>query len=137
MTPRLVFVYGTLKAGHGNHGVLEDSEYLGSFVTKDEFLLTDCGFPYLIPKGALGGSGRGPTAPTRGEVYVVTEKEVMASLDTLEGVECGHYKHTPISVLDEEGFELGVLAYTPCEPEMAALYPNSSKNEKGEYEWRG
>ena len=31
----LVFVYGTLKKGRGNHGLLRDAEYIGKFSTID------------------------------------------------------------------------------------------------------
>ena len=129
-----VFVYGSLKSGHWNNPILGNSKLLGEAVTKAKYFLTDCGFPYLIPEHALRGAGRHPTAPVAGEVYEVADEEIMDSLDALEGVGYGHYDHHNLVVIDQEGNEQEVVAYVPCEPEMAARYP-ACKLVEGKYVW--
>ena len=70
----LVFVYGTLRAGESNHGLLESSEYLGSCQTASQFALFDLGpYPAVI---------RGTKAIV-GEVYCV-DIPTMKNLDRLE-----------------------------------------------------
>ncbi|MCG7498710.1 gamma-glutamylcyclotransferase [Vibrio sp. Of7-15] len=70
----LVFVYGTLREGESNHGLLESSEYLGSCQTLPQFALFDLG-PY--PAAILGKTA------IVGEVYRV-DILTMANLDQLE-----------------------------------------------------
>lgn len=80
--PRYVFVYGTLKRGHHNHHVLGHSEFAGDGELYGSFFdMYDGGFPYLIhrPEGSRGGF-------VTGEIYYVTDKNVMDALDRLEGV---------------------------------------------------
>lgn len=72
----LVFVYGTLKRGHGNHRVMIPSggEYLGDHVTKPVYnMFTNSSYPAIT---------KGGTTPITGEVYLV---EDMTPLDRLEG----------------------------------------------------
>jgi gamma-glutamylcyclotransferase (GGCT)/AIG2-like uncharacterized protein YtfP len=72
--PELVFVYGTLKRGHGNHHWLLDAPFLGEAVLPD-VVLHDLGpFPMAVP-----GEG-----VVRGEVYRV-DAAGLARLDRLEG----------------------------------------------------
>lgn len=129
-----VFVYGSLKSGKWNNPVLGGSKKVTDVVTVEDFLLTDCGFPYLIPEEALGDSVRGLAAPVRGELWSVTEDEVMESLDALEGVGWGHYQHKSISVYTGDGKVLEALAYVPCEPEAASQHELCPLVE-GVYEW--
>lgn len=120
----LVFVYGTLKKGHGNHRVLGDSEFLGEYTTADNFILTDCGFPYMVPN--THGE------PVSGEVYRVVDPDIMEGLDGLEGVAYGHYEHLEIDVV---GLGSKATAYIPCNETEALRYPECKFNEKGEYQW--
>ncbi len=79
MTAR-VFVYGTLKKGHGNHRLLETSQFLGRCKLYDHFRLVSLGgFPGLVkvPEDQ-------PKCEVSGEVYAVTD-DVLTSLDYLEG----------------------------------------------------
>ncbi|AFY27954.1 gamma-glutamylcyclotransferase family protein [Cyanobium gracile] len=72
--PELVFVYGTLKRGHGNHHWLLEAPFLGEAVLPD-VVLHDLGpFPMAVP-----GEG-----VVRGEVYRV-DAAGLARLDRLEG----------------------------------------------------
>jgi gamma-glutamylcyclotransferase (GGCT)/AIG2-like uncharacterized protein YtfP len=72
--PELVFVYGTLKRGHGNHHWLAEAPFLGEAFLPD-VVLHDLGpFPMAVP-----GEG-----VVRGEVYGV-DAAGLARLDRLEG----------------------------------------------------
>ncbi len=73
----IVFVYGTLKAGHSNHGLLQDAEYIGEAETvASEYTMYDL--------GAFPGVKEGGTDKITGEVYRVNNFE-LASLHRLEG----------------------------------------------------
>lgn len=92
MTKHNVFVYGTLKKGFWNNGLLRNSTLVGSGVTvSDSFTMYDGGFPYVVPDGLNRVSG---------EVYVV-EDDVLANLDRLEGVP-HHYIRKEVDVLLSE-----------------------------------
>jgi len=72
----LVFVYGTLKKGEGNHGVMEKSKgkFLGDHNTAPNYSMYSLGgFPAVV--------GGGKTS-IRGEVYRINDLEY---LDSLEG----------------------------------------------------
>lgn len=78
--PIRVFVYGTLKQGHGNHRLLAQSKFLGRCVVKDKHRLVSLGgFP-----GLVATPGDDEERPVSGEVYQVNE-ETLLSLDFLEG----------------------------------------------------
>lgn len=130
----LVFVYGSLKAGYWNNPVLGGSKRMCKAHTKDKYLLTNCGFPYLIPQNALREPERHLTAQVVGEVYEVTSEKVMASLDILEGVRVNHYKHHKTVVIGDDGEELEVTAYVAGDPEIAEQFTPCETNE-GKYEW--
>lgn len=130
----LIFVYGTLKERYWNNSVLGDSKRVCKAYTKDKYLLTNCGFPYLIPQEALSGPVRGSTLQVLGEVYEVTSEKVMASLDILEGVRVNHYKHHKTVVIGDDGEELEVTAYVAGDPEIAEQFTPCETNE-GKYEW--
>ncbi|MBW4529309.1 MAG: gamma-glutamylcyclotransferase [Aphanothece saxicola GSE-SYN-MK-01-06B] len=72
--PELVFVYGTLKRGHGNHHWLGEAPFQGEAVLPD-VVLHDLGpFPMAVPGEGL----------VQGEVYAV-DATGLARLDRLEG----------------------------------------------------
>lgn len=84
----LVFVYGTLMRGEGNHRLLagEGACYLGPCETEPAFTMYHLGgFPAVAPEG---------DTPIRGELYLVAP-EVLAALDRLEG-HPGFYTRTTI-----------------------------------------
>ena len=70
----LVFVYGTLKKGFGNHHVLQGAEFVGEATLPDGKMLHLGAFPGLIP-----GNTR-----IFGEVYRTTP-HILQRLDRLEG----------------------------------------------------
>lgn len=77
--PIRVFVYGTLKNGHGNHRLLASSKFLGrSYIEGRYKMLSMGGFPGLVAAATL------PECRISGEVYQVSE-EVFQALDYLEG----------------------------------------------------
>lgn len=86
----LVFVYGTLKKEHGNNRLLKGAEFLGETTLAGEYVLRSFGAPTLVHKSeAL------PTdtlAPVRGEVWVITDEEMLKSLDSLEAHPHGYYR---------------------------------------------
>ena len=78
MTHR-VFVYGTLKRGHGNwhHFLKEDAAFVGHAITVKEFSMIAGGFPVVLD--CDGNRGQ-----IKGEVYDVNDK-TLSALDGLEG----------------------------------------------------
>lgn len=85
----LVFVYGTLKRGHGNNRLLRTSDYLGKAVSVEKFrMLGGRGVPFVWPD-AEG------TQHIQGELFDIGEPEIieeiyneaartLAALDRLE-----------------------------------------------------
>ena len=76
MNKNLIAVYGSLRQGFGNHRLLKDSKYLGSFNSKPEFNLYSLG-------GFPGLKTDGKTSVVM-EVYEITD-EVAKNVDNLEG----------------------------------------------------
>ena len=77
-----LFVYGTLKKGFGNHGVLGKSIYIDEAITNSqEFTMFNGAFPFVSDKNTHENAGR-----ILGELYEVTEPEILVNLDRLEGV---------------------------------------------------
>lgn len=72
----LVGVYGSLKAGFHNHGVLGNSKLVGKTWTEPKFKMFDIGsFP-----GVVEGSNKISL-----EVYEVDSEQIKIDLDRLEG----------------------------------------------------
>jgi len=81
----LLFVYGTLKRGHGNNRILQSSEYVTDAVTREPFVLLRTGFPVMMREPNIGFATR-HWLPVQGEVWNIRHPEVWARLDGLEGV---------------------------------------------------
>lgn len=74
-----VFVYGTLKHGHGNHRLLEKATFLGRCYITGTYRLLDLGwYPGLVLDQNT------PKSNIFGEVYRITQ-ETLDDLDILEG----------------------------------------------------
>lgn len=73
-----VFVYGTLKAGHSNAGLLAAATFVGDAVTVPEFTMFAENYNHF-PMVAEGGN-----KVIKGEVYEVNEF-TLSRLDSLEG----------------------------------------------------
>ena len=73
-----LFVYGTLKKGHGNHRVLGDAEYIGDAELWGYRMFTLGGFPGISPSEGKSFS------VVIGEVYKIEDRH-LPNLDGLEG----------------------------------------------------
>jgi len=94
-----IFVYGTLKRGHGNHHLLKDCDLVGPGRVKGCVLLDMGGYPGMIP--ARGKDEKAGQAI--GEVYFVPRghrREVRARLDMLEKA---YQEYLPITIEVECG----------------------------------
>ena len=87
-----VFVYGTLKRGHGNHRELEDASYLGEASTVKRYALHVQGLPMV--------DRNNPVSVIHGELYLV-DRATFADLDRLEGhPHCYHRYLTQVALAD-------------------------------------
>ncbi len=77
----LVAVYGSLRQGLGNHRLLEDAKFLGTFETPPYYTMYSVGnsFPGLIKKGSTS---------VVMEAYLVSDSE-LSRLHSLEGYMSG------------------------------------------------
>jgi gamma-glutamylaminecyclotransferase len=76
-----LFVYGTLKRGCRNHGVMRGAEFVDEVATQPAYLMVNCGsYPGLV-KAANDQTGMS----IRGELYRVDE-EMLVVLDRFEDV---------------------------------------------------
>lgn len=102
-----LFVYGTLKRGHGNHRFLANELFIGEASSVSNMILfEEFGLPYLR-KGTLNVGKK-----IKGEVYGITD---LSSIDRLEG-EPFHYRASllPFKVEhpdDENGVVLNCRCY--------------------------
>ena len=132
----LVFVYGSLKKDYWNHCILGGSEFITDAVTIDPYILTDCGFPYLItPESLPEGPDKPNPAPVVGEVYLVVDEHIQRSLDALEGVP-NHYQHLTLDVMSGEGQKLKCLAYCSANPEIDVKNTLCELDMEWNYVWR-
>ena len=86
----LIFVYGSLKRGHGLHHLLEGQVFRGSATTYPRYRIFDLGsYPGLVdwPEGLA----------VQGEVYEV-DTECLKRLDEAEGVDEGLYARRVIKL---------------------------------------
>lgn len=106
----MLFVYGTLKRGFPNYGLMEDligeddAVFVGTFYTEQPYPLV-CGphgIPYLINLPRKGHR-------VKGEVYAVSDGAV-ARLDEFEGVSGGYYERVAV-VVEEGGEKVEAEAY--------------------------
>lgn len=97
MTVDLVFVYGSLKRGCYNHGLLEYAEFVGAGQTEPRYRLLDLGpYPAMIEHDAA------PLA-IGGELYRI-DAATLARLDRLEDVGVEYRRVViPVSMVDGPG----------------------------------
>lgn len=107
MTPTLVFVYGTLKRGHGNNRLLSCARFVGEGQTIARCRLLHAGFP-VLRKGLVGYSCL--DAPVRGEVYLVTDPGTLEDLDMLES-EGRMYHRRSMAVQIDQGKRVRAFTY--------------------------
>ena len=97
----LIFVYGTLRHGQGNHYLLDSSNFLGMAKTKLSYALYGNGVPFL-------SRARGVSQVT-GEVYTVNDV-TFSRLDQLEG-HPEAYKREQAKIILQDGAELTAWIY--------------------------
>lgn len=85
-----VFVYGTLKEGHGNHSYLRTSKLIRRAYVPGFLLINTTGFPYALEAE--------PTDFVIGEVYEVDDK-TLENLDSLEGYP-EHYNRVKVNAYE-------------------------------------
>lgn len=131
----LVFVYGTLKYGHGNwRWALFDQTYLGRDVTEDTYILGDVGFPYCFPKSTFNVEMTETVShlfkPVVGDVFSVNE-EAMERLDRLEGYP-SHYNRIRINTRG------GHECWMYVQEDASAIYScyQCDETQEGEWEWQ-
>lgn len=129
-----IFVYGTLKRRHGNHGVLGNSVFLGEAVTKDMvFTMFDGGFPFV--SDGYPGDHNGSII---GELYETSDKRILDNLDRLEGVPYLYVKRQ-IDVTTLDGVAYQATIYVASEGSNARLKSKESMKPKGRaklLEWK-
>jgi gamma-glutamylaminecyclotransferase len=99
---RLVFVYGSLKEGYGNHRLLQASTLVHhATLPYGHRMFSLGGFPGVVEADLSSGY------PIHGEVYEVTERTLFESLDYLEGydkgTDTGMYLRRPVMVELDNG----------------------------------
>lgn len=104
---RLVFVYGSLKEGYGNHRLLLTSTLRHhATLPYGHRMFSLGGFPGVVEADLSSGY------PIHGEVYEVAESTLFESLDYLEGydkeTDTGMYLRRPVMVELDNG-ELEVV----------------------------
>jgi gamma-glutamylcyclotransferase (GGCT)/AIG2-like uncharacterized protein YtfP len=122
-----VFVYGTLKRGYGNHGILSDAIFLGKATTKKKWAMIDNAngsFPYMLEENEKGYH-------VEGEVYLVDDSELQ-NLDFLEGYPT-HYTKQDIDLIYKDDLsETKAVVYTKTiyDSKYASKYELLEKWEK-------
>lgn len=129
-----IFVYGTLKRRHGNHGVLGNSVFLGEAVTLDKnFTMFDGGFPFV--SDGFPGDHNGSIV---GELYETSDKRILDNLDRLEGVPYLYVKRE-IDVTTLDGITYQATIYVASEGSNARLTSKTPMKPKGRaklLEWK-
>jgi len=128
-TEQYVFVYGTLKKGFSNHFFISDCEFICKSKTIDKYQLypnIDRSFPYLIINEK--------SQNIYGELYKIEDKEILETLDILEGYPI-HYNKKNIEVENIETKEIyNALVYYKNEEfsaDIDFLTPLDNWNEIG------
>lgn len=123
MSEHLVFVYGTLKRGFGNHKFLEHSRFIGDARTCPALFMVDGGVPFVMIEG-------GPLRQIAGEVYAV-DKPTLRRLDRLEGHPHMYRRETVEVVVD--GNRRNAFIYMM----PRALLGDAAEIENHCYVWKG
>lgn len=122
----LVFVYGTLMQGYGNHDLLSTSEFIGERTTEDTFILVDAiAFPYMLDVSGYDQYQK----RVHGELYRMETSTVLQSLDYLES-EGSHYHRRLIQTTEGET----AWSYLVFDTPLSTVYL-ADTNNKGEYQW--
>lgn len=115
----LVFVYGTLKRGFGNHRVMQEAggRFVCEATTTEQFPLVEQGLPYLLLRP---GQGR----RVEGEIFRVGTPEGWRRLDHLEGhPQFYHREVIAIEAADGDTYEAWAYFLTHEDESLAGLPP--------------
>lgn len=126
----IVSVYGTLKKGHGNHILLEGSEFIGQGITKEKYHMASSGIPYLIDT-------RDRDYQAIIETYRV-DNRTLKRLDALEGHP--HFYERKSTVVIVDGQEIESFIYilngdTKCSPAPLVNPSHAKEPEDHELFW--
>jgi gamma-glutamylcyclotransferase (GGCT)/AIG2-like uncharacterized protein YtfP len=130
MTTHKVFVYGTLKRGHGNNVLILESEnsmFLGSGTTNGNYFMTESGVPFAHKD--VETIPHAPLAPIRGEVFEVDDSTLF-HLDCLEG-HPDWYKREVVTIDMDGEYQVDAWVYFNEESHGRLV----ELNEGGEYEY--
>jgi gamma-glutamylaminecyclotransferase len=112
----LLFVYGTLKRGRHNHGLLRQlgAEFVCEAQTSERFPLVVEGLPYLLDQPGVGYH-------VNGEIFRLDECG-FSFVDRLEG-HPDWYRRRQIDLTGEDGEQYSAWAYFLLNPEGLELLP--------------
>jgi gamma-glutamylcyclotransferase (GGCT)/AIG2-like uncharacterized protein YtfP len=123
-----VFVFGTLKRGHGNHRVLGSrAQLIGTAETTARYRMFSVGFPVIIEDG----DGH----HVRGELYDIPPEQLV-SLDQLES-EGRMYHRKVVYVTLKNGGPIQTYIYVGDENFWRHAPYRDPVNEDGLHEWNG
>jgi gamma-glutamylcyclotransferase (GGCT)/AIG2-like uncharacterized protein YtfP len=121
----LIFVYGTLQRGHGNHRLIQDQEFVNTATTNDKYILTANGIPFV------GKSQQ--VCQVKGELFRLDSVETMSTVDALESHPLW-YRREIIKVTDADGNEQEAWIYFNEDKGMHLIedgsYTNYTKSKK-------
>lgn len=106
-----VAVYGTLKAGHGNHHLLEGSHCIGTGITADRYPMVVSSIPFLIDDVGTGHH-------VHVEVYRV-DADTLDALDGLEGHPNWYQRRKKMVKLDKGGTVMAWIYVIPKDKKKA------------------
>lgn len=126
---QLVAVFGSLKRGFANYGVMEDAcgEFITEAITVDNnFLMEGWGFPYLI-RGESEATGAVSV-----EVFAVSVEGLTGPLDRLEG-HPNFYKREIVELKTPNGDIMEAWLYINVEEHISG---DEGLLKDGVYTWR-
>ncbi|MDD5007773.1 MAG: gamma-glutamylcyclotransferase [Syntrophorhabdaceae bacterium] len=101
-TSHTLFVYGTLRKGQANHGLLKDARFLGNAKTREKYGL------YVLPHGVPYATYNGTQlVAVSGEVYSV-DKVTLEAVDHFEGHPYVYMRREVPVVLEYGSTEYGI-----------------------------
>ncbi|MGO8679229.1 MAG: gamma-glutamylcyclotransferase [Limisphaerales bacterium] len=102
----LVFVYGTLRRGCWNHGLLAKAEFVGAGKTKRRYAMYVDAIPYVVKE---------EVSQIVGEVYAV-DQGTLRDLDSLEGYP-SWYERQEVDVALDDGRQIVAWMYFSRQPQ--------------------
>lgn len=122
-----VFVYGTLKQGHSNHGLMGRAKFIGAGSTvSGAFKMMNGGFPMTFAGGLF---------KIRGELFEVSDQATLDNLDRLEGVP-SFFNRYPVQIETGDGDVHDAFMYvTNSKYENGSHREYIAPNENNECEW--